>query len=372
VGALVRHSRGFIIPLIILGILSMAFFGMILYSLSGNYSSQVQHIDEVNRVRAIGEAVSSMIIAKLREKPFEERFFKNKPYQESDQKLLNGIYDLYIEDDPTNQGCFDLYVRASFGRARKTYFWRIKHEESILDSLGKAYSIIFLQLEPQNFPTPRTNPFLSQIRDMLKQRRANESDASKSSATISSLDKLADVISVLNANPPGHIAQPFDPPRPPAVTPPIDVNPVPPPSPISSGSDPVPSEQAIAICEKFAEAMKNTLFKVYLNATKSQQASPDVILQAIADGAIAKGGPLVDPYIETMIDDLVKQAGSLSKVLEVLTSFRTATQSLLEDEIRDLLVSGGMGGLSNHPGVVVAATDTINRTVKLIRLRMSN
>lgn len=91
-------SCSFLLPLVVLGILSMAFLAMFVHSLGTGYSTQVQHSGEVLHAVMIADSVYNQVLGHLREKPYSKRFFLGNPFQLADQSLLGGKYDLFVED----------------------------------------------------------------------------------------------------------------------------------------------------------------------------------------------------------------------------------------------------------------------------------
>lgn len=196
--------KGFFFPLVILGVLSMLFLAFSLNFLGTSYSQQVQHVDEGSRTLMVAESRLSMLLAELREKPYSQRVFASKPLEEYDQKLLGGKFDLFVENAlPPAVNQADIYIRATFGKAKRLYFWRIRYEDSLLDAAGRVIPIIFTVLDPGRFPTPSGSPFSGMIKDIITKRRENEAKAQEKGFQALKDPSLKNILADSKAFPPG-------------------------------------------------------------------------------------------------------------------------------------------------------------------------
>ena len=197
------RRQGFFLPLLIFGIMAGIFMVVSLLSLGSSYSSQVIHVDEGSRCLMIAEAQLALVVARIREKPYSQRFFAGTPYEELDGSCLGGSFDLFVEDSPAPaRDQADIYVRPTFNRARRLFFWRVKHEETLLDAAGRLLPVLFTALDSGRFPTPSSSPFAAEIRDLLAKRRANEGPATAKGAALLPLD-LPETLANLKALPAG-------------------------------------------------------------------------------------------------------------------------------------------------------------------------
>lgn len=88
-----QFPQGFVLPLVIFAAVAVLFFGMFVLNMNSGYSNQISHMGEVTRCRAIGESAYSDVVARIRAKTWNERFFAGKPYVEEDVAFLEGSYD---------------------------------------------------------------------------------------------------------------------------------------------------------------------------------------------------------------------------------------------------------------------------------------
>jgi hypothetical protein len=246
-----RRRHGFFLPILILGVLSVALFIFAVSSLGSNYLNQVVYEEEALRCRVIGESVLTMVLARIRNAPWKDRFFAPTPHRQENQPLFEGTYSLYVLDAPGLTDQVDIYVEARFNRARRLFFWRFKHERSILDAAGRFLPILFTAGENQTIPqTGNVSPLAGTVAAIVAERGRNRERARAKVGALAGVSQLRDVINILDAppeniilaedptrlNPPPPVAAP---PTPPPVSPPTVPPPEPPPSsqPPPNGND---------------------------------------------------------------------------------------------------------------------------------------
>ncbi|MBF0545544.1 MAG: hypothetical protein HQM08_13970 [Candidatus Riflebacteria bacterium] len=193
---------GFVLPLVILAMLSVVFLISFINSMGSGYINQVLHVSEGFKCRIIAESVYSQVLAKIRNKPYRERFYANHPFYESNVPSLDGKYDLYVIDTPlpkVNQT--DIYVQTTCQRATRLYFWRFQYESSILDAAGKMYPVIFASLTPKKLPSNIvSSPFGESIDQIIQERKQKNKISNSISQKIQSQDKIQDIITSINGN----------------------------------------------------------------------------------------------------------------------------------------------------------------------------
>jgi hypothetical protein len=242
VGVKESWRRGFFLPMLILAVLAMGLLAVTMWFMGSNYANQVLHVDEGSRTLMIAEAKVGEMLARIRERPYRERFFAPTPFQELDAEMLGGRCDTFVEDAPppaVDQA--DVYVRATWGRARRLYVWRFKHEETLFDAVGRLLPIFFVSLDASDFPRPGHSPFAAALRDLIAVRGANEGNAALTAQSSLKQDDLPALLGELKAYPPGMPipavvgSPPGQPPQMPPTLPPI------PAFPPAGGSPPTPT-----------------------------------------------------------------------------------------------------------------------------------
>lgn len=191
--------RGFVVPLVVMGILAVSLFVAFVHSMGSGYSNQVAHVDEYTRCRIIGESAFSRVLGMIRNKPYRERFFAKAPYRELGVSLFRGKYNLYVVDAPGHRWEADIYVEACFQRCQRLFFWRVKFENSVLDAVGRVYPILFASRDPGEFPAAvGGSPLAPAVDDLISIRHANQGLAGSKASLIRPLADTKDMIKVLD------------------------------------------------------------------------------------------------------------------------------------------------------------------------------
>jgi hypothetical protein len=216
---------GFVFPIVILGILSVIFLAVFVSNLGSGYANQVAHVDEVTRCCAIADSAFSIILARIRNQPFSQRFFAEKPFSSKNNPLFGGTYSVYVVDTPPpriNQ--VDVYIQSTYRRVTRLFFWRFEDSTSILNSSGRLIPIVFSNLSPRSLPnTPTGSPFLDLIDQILTERAAKAGPAQEKAKILSTITDVKDAIRFLDVpvvGPPPETTTlpPPPPPLPPAST----------------------------------------------------------------------------------------------------------------------------------------------------------
>ncbi len=206
-----RAQAGFVLPLVILGLISLFLLVTVLSNMSSEYSNQVAHGDEVNRCRLIAESAYSIVLAKVRERPWGQRFFSPR-FEEFGTQLYGGEYDLYIEDTPGKSNQADVYVRATFRRTKRLLFWRFVFEDTVLDAVGKMYPLLFTSFDVSRFPDKvQGSPFLEEIENIIEERKRNNGPAKSKAQEIRNHSSLKEVLGILTIPPSDKVDENVDP-----------------------------------------------------------------------------------------------------------------------------------------------------------------
>ncbi len=194
-----QGRKGAIFPLLLLGLLSLAFLMAFLHFMGQEYAGQVSHAQEYLVVQAIGQSVFSQVLARIRNKPYAERFFHPQPFLANQEKLFGGNFDLFVVDTPGKPNQVDIYVNASYQQARRLFFWRVLIEHSILDAAGKVFPIIFSTFDSEKFPAGGTDsPFAAHIDQILTKRSQNKVPAGEKSAALATSTSLKNDLDILD------------------------------------------------------------------------------------------------------------------------------------------------------------------------------
>ena len=353
VEATMRTRGGFILVLFILGVMAMAFLAVFMQTLGSSYTSQVKHVDEHTRAALICEAVINRVVARIREKPYSQRFFRGTPHTETRQPLLEGTYDLFVKDSPGKLNQVDLFTRVTFGRVIKVWFSRIKIRESILDSTGRLLLVIFGELPAADFANAGSSAISAKIDRLIADGAANPQAATDLAAKLSTVTSLGTILGEVHALPPGSTPEVFDPPRP---VPQVSIPPSTPPA-VPTPTPPTPTgEQVVQISDQFT-----THFVDFIQNAVAQAGGVPIVDQ-IMNGGIAQGGG--DDTLRTFIRSLAQTPEQLAVLKGAFAQGRTLLQPSLNTKIADRLQHFGLQRYL--PGVPQLTTDLINRMAFLL------
>lgn len=208
-----RPSRsGYVFPLILLATLSIAFFIITLFQLESSHRDQLMHLNTYQHSLNVAYSVSVEQLGKIKEKQWENRFFKGKPFIELNKNLFNSSYDVCVEDYNTASLTFNIKIRVTTAGKANLFYWRHKYIPNMLDFTRQTIPIFFDDLEPELFETSKKSQVDKLVDDKLKNYENNKAKAqqindliSKSGNPLDALEKIAAVPSglsgkILNGN----------------------------------------------------------------------------------------------------------------------------------------------------------------------------
>ncbi|MFZ2960316.1 MAG: OmpA family protein [Candidatus Ozemobacteraceae bacterium] len=190
--------RGYILLLVILGAMSLAFFSFSLSSLNRGYRSQVVHTKLVQASFQIAYSGYQRILAKIFLKPWEERFFRTGPVAENGVSLFGGTYDSFVLDAPGSTTIADIYLRVKLEGITRSCVWRVEHIPDILDT--KYFrALIFAEVPEDRFPNAGSAPFSQTINDMMQKRETNRPQSEDLRSRIAGVSSVQDIAAILGA-----------------------------------------------------------------------------------------------------------------------------------------------------------------------------
>lgn len=196
-------KSGYIFPLILMATLSIGFFTMTLVQLQSSHHDQLQHLNNYQHALNLAYSVNVEVLSELREKQWEERFFKDKPVYRMNQKLFGGTYDLCVEDYDTSEYTFNVKIRTTIGDRKSLFYWRQRYIPNMLDFTRLAFTVSFGEYDPELFEPAKKSEIDKIVDDKLKNAVDNYEEAAKIAATLKKEPTLGSVIEKLGALPAG-------------------------------------------------------------------------------------------------------------------------------------------------------------------------
>jgi outer membrane protein OmpA-like peptidoglycan-associated protein len=190
--------RGWVLLLVIMGAVSLAFFGFSISTMNQGLRSQVVHTKQMQASFQIGYSGYQRILAKIYLKPYEERYFKGAPVAENGISLFNAHYDTFVQDAPSQPNRADIFVRVKLEGTTRSYVWRVEHVPDLLDS--KYFRTVFFTEVPGNQFPSTSNPGYSQsITNLIQERETNKPKADNLATQLAAIHTLPQITNLLNA-----------------------------------------------------------------------------------------------------------------------------------------------------------------------------
>lgn len=199
-----KHCRsGYIFPLILMATLSIGFFTMTLVQLQSSHHDQLQHLNNSQHALNLAYSVNVEVLSELREKQWDERFFKGAPVYRMNQKLFGGTYDLCVEDYDTSEYTFNVKIRTSIGDRKSLFYWRQKYIPNMLDFTRLTFTVSFGEYDPGLFEPGKKSEIDKMVDDKLKNAADNKQEAAEIAKALKKEPTLGAIIEKLAALPPG-------------------------------------------------------------------------------------------------------------------------------------------------------------------------
>lgn len=198
-----RKNSGYIFPLILMATISIGFFTLTLVQLQSSHHDQLQHLNDYQHALNLAYSVNVEVLSELRQKQWDERFFKDKPVYRYNQKLFGGTYDICIEDYDTAQYTFNVKIRTTQGDRKNLFYWRQKYIPNMLDFTRMSYTVSFGEYSPEQFEPAKKSEIDKMVDDKLKSAEENREEAIEIAKSLKKEPTLGAVIKKLGALPPG-------------------------------------------------------------------------------------------------------------------------------------------------------------------------
>lgn len=189
--------------MILMATLSIAFFTMALVQLQSSHHDQLQHLNNYQQSLNLAYSANVEVLSELREKQWEERFFKDKPVYRYNQKMFGGVYDLCVEDYDTSQYTFNVKIRTTIGDRKGLFYWRQKYIPNMLDFTRLTFTVAFGEYDPEMFEPGKKSEIDKIVDDKLINAADNYEEAIEIAETLKKEPTLGAIIAKLAALPPG-------------------------------------------------------------------------------------------------------------------------------------------------------------------------
>jgi len=169
-----RGSRGLALPFVLCLVFLIAASFLIVHLIA---QFNVKHLDRTDaylRSIYIAEAGFARVLARLEARPFQDRWFKDSPYVESDVPYSGGSYSYLIADTPDGDQEFDLWIRGEYDGSQAILFWRVSAYRTALSLFASYHVLHFTYDDGVDLPAdPSRSPLLRKVQEILTKRSRN-------------------------------------------------------------------------------------------------------------------------------------------------------------------------------------------------------
>ncbi|MEW6708990.1 MAG: hypothetical protein AB1403_04140 [Candidatus Riflebacteria bacterium] len=196
-------KQGYVFPLILLATISIAFFVLTLFQLESSHRDQLMHLNAYQHSLNVAYSVCVEQLAKLKEKQWDSRFFKDKPFIEVNKKLFNSTYDVCVEDYNPASFTFNIKIRTTSAGKSNLFYWRHRYIPNMLDFTRLTIPIFFDDLESELFEPARKSEVDAIVDKKLENFAKNKDKAEQINKEIISSGNPTDALDKIAAVPPG-------------------------------------------------------------------------------------------------------------------------------------------------------------------------
>ena len=194
-----NNKRGYVFPLILLATLSIGFFIVTLIQLQTSHRDQLKHLNTYQHSLNVAYSVYIDLLAELKEKQWDKRFFKGKPVIRANKNLFGSIYDSCIEDYCPASFTFNIKVRTTTAGKKHMFYWRLKYVPNMLDFTNFVIPIIFEEFSEDLFDQAKKSTVDAQIDNLIKAFKAKQSIANAISERLRKKSSVKDILLDLGA-----------------------------------------------------------------------------------------------------------------------------------------------------------------------------
>lgn len=178
----------------------------ILFSFSSASFRQTEKVMAHVRAIYVGESAFAKVLARLKGGPWQDRWFKDGPFEERNVELLGGRYSMYLADGSTDPSrkLADVWVEARYEGSLAVMYWQVLYVDDTLDFTAQVYPRFFTHLEAHD-PTPLNGapgPATTLIQNAMDTQRTNRPRAVDIARRLDPIDEFAGVVATLGIPPP--------------------------------------------------------------------------------------------------------------------------------------------------------------------------
>lgn len=195
------RRRGFVLPMVILAVLSITLFIVVVSSLGRSSRSRIIHFYKAHTAFYIGYSAMSRFMARLHQTGWADRDYRDGPAKQFRVSMLEGEYDLHAENTPGLDRDYqtDLYVRVRLDDLTRLFFWRLQYRDDLLDLSNRLGVLFFASIPVDCFPGAAGSSFGATVDRILAKRAENRETADILSMEIQGISDVKKIAEILGA-----------------------------------------------------------------------------------------------------------------------------------------------------------------------------
>lgn len=207
VGMAGSKRSGFVVPLAVLGFLSVGFMIATLTVLNqGNRTGALQ-ASQRQHCFLIAWSAYNRMLARFQENTWDNRPCRAGAFREWDVPALGGAFDAEVVDAAGTTDQVDITVRARFQEKAQVYAWRVRMAKDTLKVAGRFQQIFFTDLPAPALTgplplAPGGIPVGAYLDQLLTARSTNDAFAEQMARSIKSLRDPTSIAEALGARKP--------------------------------------------------------------------------------------------------------------------------------------------------------------------------
>ncbi|PKL45400.1 MAG: hypothetical protein CVV42_18450 [Candidatus Riflebacteria bacterium HGW-Riflebacteria-2] len=193
-------KKGMVLPVVVLFALLMGIFIATMAPMGQSTRTRIQNLNKNQACFFVAQAAYAELLADIHRVSWQNRSFKDAPHREIGKAILNGDYDLHVENTPNAPDFYmDIYIRSRFNERAQLYFWRVLYRSDLLDISNRHLILHHARIRDDEFPATDGREFAKKIDKLLETRKNNEETSNELSRKIREKSDIKDILDIIKA-----------------------------------------------------------------------------------------------------------------------------------------------------------------------------
>lgn len=197
---MLETRKGMVLPVVVLFALLMGAFIATMSPMGRSTRTRIQNLNKNQGCFFVAQGAYAKLMAEIHRVSWQNRSFATAPYREIGQPILNGDYDLHVENTPGAPDFhMDIYIRSRFSERTQLYFWRVLYRSDLLDISNRHLIIHHAKIRDDEFPATDGREFAAKIDKLLAIRNNNEETGNDLSRKIRTKTNIQDILNIIKS-----------------------------------------------------------------------------------------------------------------------------------------------------------------------------